>query len=83
MATMKARLALLEDKQTAKMPMLPAMVVMPNQDHDAARAQFFAKHGRLPVHVLSIRRVWTRKKQVSAAPTGPKVLNNLLILAIR
>ena len=34
--------------------LLPAMVVMPNKDHDAPRAQFFAKHGRPPVHVLSI-----------------------------
>ena len=76
MATLSARLTLLEDKQAEKMPMLPSMVVMPNQDHDAERAQFVAKHGRPPAQVLIIRRVSARIKQVSAAPPGATVLND-------
>ena len=66
MATLSARLALLEDRHAAKMPMLPALVVMPNQDHDAERAQFIARHSRAPVHVLVIRRVSARVKQTPA-----------------
>lgn len=76
MATLSARLALLEDKQAAKMPMLPAMVVMPNQDHDAERAQFLARHGRPPVHVLNIRRVSARITQIPAATPSATLLND-------
>ena len=66
MTTLSARLALLEDKHAAKMPMLPALVLMSNKDHDAERAQFIAKHGRPPEHVLVIRRVSAQVKQTSA-----------------
>ena len=67
MATLSARLDLLEDKQAAKMPMLPALVLMLNQDHDAERAQFIATHGRAPVHILLIRRASAQVKQTPAA----------------
>ena len=66
MATLSARLDLLEVKHAAKIPMLPALVLMSNQDPDAERAQFIAKHGRAPVHVLVIRRVSAQVKQTSA-----------------
>lgn len=62
MATLSTRLALLEDKHAAKMPMLPALVVMPNQNPDAERAQFITKHGRAPVHVLVISRASAQVK---------------------
>ena len=67
MATLSAGLALLEDKRAAKMPMLPALVLMPNQDYDAERVQFIATHGRVPVHVLIIRRASAQVKQTPAA----------------
>ena len=67
MATLSARLDLLEDEHAAKIPMLPALVLMSNQDPDAERAQFIAKHGRPPEHVLIIRRASAQVKQTPAA----------------
>ena len=75
-AALIRRLAALEDAHAAKLPMLPALVVIGENNLEAKRAEFIATHGRPPVHILSIRRVSARTEQVPAAPPGATVLND-------
>ena len=67
MTRLHARLAVLEGKHASRLPMLPALVLMPSQNHDAAHAQFCAAHGRPPELVLIIKRACAQMSQTPAA----------------
>ena len=54
------RLAALEDVRAAKLPMLPALVVIGENDLEAKRAEFIATHGRPPELELVIKRACAR-----------------------
>ena len=54
------RLRILESRQDESLSMLPGLVLMPSQNHDAEHAKFIATHGRPPSIVVVIKRVSAR-----------------------
>ena len=54
-AALIRRLAALEDAHAAKLPMLPALVVIGENNVEANRAEFIATHGRPPEFELVIK----------------------------
>jgi hypothetical protein len=62
-----ARMAVLEGKHAALLPMLPALVLMSSENHDAAHAQFSATHDKPPELVLIIKRASAQVHQHPAA----------------
>jgi hypothetical protein len=59
-AALIRRLAALEDAHAAKLPMLPALVVIGENNLEANRAEFIATHSRPPELTFVIKRACAR-----------------------